>query len=102
MQAFDSCLWFLFFSESLHLKILHTLRQFIRDLLQLSGAVIHLFKGIQNFLCLRIGLLGAVDIVPGNLRQLFHSLHDFSTGLGQSAGTLSDLQNTLHGILDLF
>ena len=67
MQAFDSCLWFLFFSESLHLKILHTLRQFIRDLLQLSGAVIYLFKGIQNFLCLGIGLLRTIYIVMRDL-----------------------------------
>lgn len=88
-------------NQLLNLEVLHTLRQFIRDLLQLSGTVIYLFKGIQNLLCLGIGLLRTIYIVMRNLRKLLHSLHDFSTGLSQSAGTLSDLQDTLHGIFNL-
>ena len=101
MQAFDICLWFLFCSEYLHLKILHALGQLICNLLQLSGTVIYLLKGIQNLLCLGIGLLRTIYIVMRNLRKLLHSLHDFSTGLSQSAGTLSDLQDTLHGSFNL-
>ena len=88
-------------NQLLNLEVLHTLRQFIRDLLQLSGTVIYLFKGIQNLLCLGIGLLRTIYIVMRNLRKLLHSLHDFSTGLSQSAGTLSDLQDTLHGSFNL-
>lgn len=89
-------------NQLLNLEVLHALSQFIRNLLQLSGTVIYLLKGIQNLLCLGIGLLRTIYIVMRNLRKLLHSLHDFSTGLSQSAGALSDLQNTLHGILDLF
>ena len=88
-------------NQLLNLEVLHTLRQFIRDLLQLSGTVIYLLKGIQNLLCLGIGLLRTIYIVMRNLRKLLHSLHDFSTGLSQSAGTLSDLQDTLHGSFNL-
>ena len=39
--------------------------------------VIYLLKGIQNLLCLGIGLLRTIYIVMRNLRKLLHSLHDF-------------------------
>lgn len=50
-----------------HLEVLHALGQLVSNPLQLVGTVIHLSESIQNLLCLRIGLLGAVYIVMRDL-----------------------------------
>ena len=102
IQTSESCLWFYFTrNQLLNLKVLHALGQLVSDPLQLVGAVIHLSESIQNLLCLGIGLLRTIHIVMCNLRKSLHGFHDLSTGLSQSAGTLSDLQDTLHGIFNL-
>ena len=75
----------------------------------LVGEVAHHLRNTPNV----IGFLGGsekpvplrqseVNRILGTVDELhLHSLHDFSTGLSQSAGTLSDLQYTLHGSFNL-